>query len=180
MSEEKPAASASKAGAGEMPHWFSEKSYSNITQDKITLARNMCLGSAGLAVLALFRLSAATELSIALYIALYAFTVATPLFVALAFWYEAFVWLGEDSYAYFNARRAQVDKWASLPMLALYIGVIAMVWHLSAFAGVLFVLVSGFALYWLQHNLDLMRTHVDQAADNAANAAAENLDDNHR
>lgn len=166
MSEKKPAESDLERRDDQVPGWFSEKSYSNITQDKITLARNMSLGSAGLAVLAIFRLSMAPELSAALSVALYAFTLATPLFVALAFWYEAFVWLGEDSYEYFNARRGQVDKWASLPMLALYLGVVAIVWHLSVAAGIVFLLVSALALYLLQRNLEKMRSYLDQNDNN--------------
>jgi len=170
MSKDRSTASGARADDGEMPNWFSEKSYSNISQEKITLARNMCLGSAGMAVLALFRLSTASELTIPLHIALYAFTVATPLFVALAFWYEAFVWLGEESYAFFNARRTQVDKWASVPILALYIGVVAMVWHLSVVAGILFLLISGLALFMLQYNLDIMRRQIGQASGDATDA----------
>lgn len=142
--------------------WFSERAYSTITQEKISLARNMCLGSAGLSVLAIFRLSLATEFTISLNIALYAFSVATPLFMALAFWYEIFIWLGEKSFDYLASKRGTVDRLALAPMLALFIGVFAIIWHLSIISALIFLTTSVLALIILERNMAGMREIFDK------------------
>ena len=157
--KDKPEQSASKM-TGEVVGWFSEQAYSQITQEKISMARNMSLGSAGLSVLAIFRLSLAPELSISLNIALFAFCLAAPLFVAIAFWYEMFIWLGEESYEYLNFKRGKTDRWALIPMSALFIGVLAIIWHLSALAALIFIFTSIAALYVLEQNVAGIRSSI--------------------
>lgn len=142
----------------EVVGWFSEQAYSQITQEKISMARNMSLGSAGLSVLAIFRLSLAPELSVSLNIALFCFCLSAPLFVAIAFWYEIFIWLGEESYEYLSFKRAKTDKWALIPMSALFVGILAIIWHLSAFAALIFVITSITALYLLEQNVAGIRS----------------------
>lgn len=149
--------SASKM-TSEVVGWFSEQAYSQITQEKISMARNMSLGSAGLSVLAIFRLSLAPELSVSLYIALFSFCIAAPLFVAIAFWYEIFIWLGEESYEYLSFKRAKTDRWALIPMSGLFVGVLAIIWHLSAFAALMFIITSIVALYVLEQNVAGIRS----------------------
>lgn len=133
--------------------WLTERPYLKVSQEKLTLSRNMSLGSAGVALLAIFRLSLAETLEPSLGVALYAFSLATPLFVALSFWYEVFIWMGEESYPHFSASRAAMSRWAWVPMLALYVGISATIWHLSILAALVFIAASIVSIFILEKQL---------------------------
>lgn len=157
---------AGRKGQGardEVVGWLSSRLYRDVDQEKIALARNMCLGSAGLALLAIFRLSMAAELTVALAVALYAFVIAIPLFVALAFWYEAFIWLGPSSYAHLDSCHVATGRVTALAMLALTVGVVAITWHLSPAAALLLVAVAVAALVLLERNFTTLQRLLDTA-----------------
>ncbi len=119
----------------------------NITSEKLLLVRNLSFAGAGVSVAFLIAMLSLEHDSILLKIAILAFSVAIPFFLAGAGVAENHIWAGPQSYKHYL-------KWMLSPIslkmiftsyLALGVGVTSVLLHLDYLTGVVFFVFSVIA-----------------------------------